>query len=93
MSYKRVDRARYLAAGNIKRNRDRLVALERAAERSARAEASGGVLVTHHGDYVKVTFAEKPAVEVRAELKAAGFWFAGGSWAGRADALPERYRS
>ena len=77
--------------GNIGRLRDRLADLERRAARLAEAEAAGGVTVKRIGEYARVTFAAKPSAEVRAELKAAGYWFAGGSWNGRADALPATY--
>jgi hypothetical protein len=78
--------------GNIGRLRERLAGLEARAKRQAAAEDAGGVIVKRSSDYAVVTFAEKPDADVRAELKAAGYWFAGGSWNGRADALPAMYK-
>lgn len=81
-------------SGNIKRNRDRLVVLKAQAARQEGAAASeAGVVVKAltggSEGYVAVTFAEKPAVEVRDALKAAGYYFRQGSWWGKADVLPE----
>ena len=76
--------------GNIKRNRDRLVVLERQQGRQERSQASGGVSVEDQGHgYVSVTFAEKPARSVLDALKGAGFRWRQGSWWGKADELPE----
>lgn len=71
-------------SGNIKRNRDRLVALTTQAERSAASAAAGGVLVEEltYG-YVRVTFEDKPERHVIDALKAAGFRWGGGSWSGK----------
>lgn len=45
-------------------------------------------MIEGSGDYVRVTFAEKPDREILKQLKAAGFRWGGGSWSGRRDALP-----
>lgn len=78
-------------SGNIKRNRDRLEVLTRQAARAEEAQAApSGVTVADQGSgYVSVTFADKPAIEVRDALKAAGFYWRQGSWWGKHDALPE----
>lgn len=76
--------------GDIKRNRDRLAQLKSQAARVERSEAAGGVNVEQaSGGYVSVTFAEKPPVETREALKAAGFYYRQGTWWGQADRLPE----
>lgn len=62
--------------------------VEKRQEWAEKAEAAGGIVVEGAGDYVRVTFAEKPARETLNELKAAGFRWGGGSWTGRRDALP-----
>jgi len=63
---------------------------KRQARAAAAAEAPGGVIVTRHPAYnaCVVTFAQKPAREVLDALKAAGYWWHGGSWQGPADRLP-----
>lgn len=73
----------------IRRAGERIVEIERRQARTAGAQASGGVLVEGTGDYVRVTFAEKPARDVLDALRAAGFRWGGGSWCGRRDVLPE----
>ena len=75
--------------GNIKRNRDRIADVQRRTERAAAAEAKGGVSIDGAGDYVSVTFSEKPDREVINAMKAAGFHWSGGSWHGKRDELPE----
>jgi hypothetical protein len=73
---------------NIRRLRKRVEQVENRQERAERAEAAGGVVI--EGDeYVRVTFAEKPPRETLNELKAAGFRWGGGSWAGKRENLPE----
>lgn len=81
-------------SGNIKRNRDRLEVLKRQAARAAEADAApDGITVADHASgYCSVTFATKPALEVRDALKAAGFYWRQGSWWGKRDALPEAVR-
>jgi hypothetical protein len=60
-------------------------------ERTAKAEESpAGVTIEQCREgYVRVTFAEKPAREILDALRGAGFWWKHGSWAGKADSLPE----
>lgn len=74
--------------GNIGRLRKRLVDVKARAARMEKAEAVG-VLIEGTGDYIRVTFPEKPAREVLNALREAGFRWGGGSWTGRRDALPE----
>lgn len=75
-------------SGDIKRNRDRLEQVKARQARADTAEASGGVTVERIGDYVRVTFAQKPSRDVLNELKAAGFRWGGGCWTGTAANLP-----
>jgi hypothetical protein len=71
----------------IRADRKRIEDVKARAERTARAESSGGVVV--EGDtWVRVTFAEKPAREILDALKAAGFRWGGGSWVGERAKLP-----
>jgi hypothetical protein len=71
----------------IQSDRERIKTIGIRAERTAKAENSGGVVV--EGDeYVRVTFAEKPERAVLTALRAAGFRWGGGSWVGRRDRLP-----
>jgi hypothetical protein len=44
--------------------------------------------------FVEVTFASRPGVDVRAELKRCGYRYSyrGHCWYGKAEKLPERYR-
>lgn len=73
--------------GNIGRLRKRLETIEAQRGRSERAEAAGGVVI--EGDeWVRITFAEKPAREVLTALKAAGFRWGAGSWMGRREGIP-----
>lgn len=75
-------------AGNIGRLRKRLVDVAARAVRQEKAEQAG-MLIEGTGDYIRVTFPEKPAREVLTALREAGFRWGGGSWTGRRDALPE----
>lgn len=73
----------------IRRVKERIAQIERRQARQEAAEnASGGVLVEGQ-EYVRITFSEKPAREVLNDLKAAGFYWRGGSWCGRRDQIPE----
>lgn len=74
--------------GNIRSDRERIKIIKARVERAQRAEDAGGVLIAKSGDYCSVTFAEKPAWEIRRALKAAGFGWSGGSWNGRTADLP-----
>jgi len=74
--------------GRIRADRERLKAITARAARTEQAEASGGVLI-EGDDWIRVTFAERPAYPIIDALKAAGFMWMKGSWIGKRDALPE----
>ena len=75
--------------GRISADKHRLAGLLQMQARQEQAEAApGGVLVEGDGDYVRVTFAEKPERATLDALKAAGFMWGGGSWCGRRGAVP-----
>lgn len=74
--------------GRITADRKRIEEIRRRSERTAEAEAAGGVVITRHGEYCSVTFAEKPERNVLDALRAAGFHWGGGSWSGHTNALP-----
>jgi hypothetical protein len=76
--------------GRITADRKRLEAIKVTQARAERAEASSSGVVLEDGGsgYCRVTFADKPAREILTALKAAGFWWSRGSWAGKRDALP-----
>jgi hypothetical protein len=76
----------------IRADRERIKAIQARAQRTAEAEAAGGVSITKHGtagEWAAITFAEKPARAIIDALKAAGFHWSGGSWHGPADKIPE----
>jgi|ERR1700733_13620638 len=75
--------------GNIRRYKQRIEEIKKRNARSELAEASGGVAIEGTGDYIRVTFSEKPERDVLNALREAGFRWGGGSWTGRRDALPE----
>ena len=81
--------------GRITADRKRLEYIKQRQERSAKAEASptGVTLEQCTGGYVRVTFAEKPDRNVLDALKAAGFFWGQGSWAGKGDQLPNEVRA
>ena len=73
----------------IATDKKRLVAVAAMADRAeAASEATGGVLI-EGGEFVRVTFAEKPSREVINRLKAAGFRWGGGGWSGYRANLPD----
>lgn len=74
-------------AGNLGRMKKRLVAVTARRERMVKAEAAG-ILIEGTGDYVRVTFPEKPTREILNALRAAGFQWGGGSWTGVRRNLP-----
>jgi hypothetical protein len=75
--------------GRITADRERIVMIKRRQVRTAAAEAAPlGILIEGTGEYVRVTFAEKPAREILTALKAAGFMWGGGSWSGLRAKLP-----
>lgn len=74
----------------IRSDRERIEEIRRRAAKSeAAVSAVGGVLVEDAGpDHVRVTFAKRPERAVLDALRAAGFWWAHGSWAGLRQRLP-----
>lgn len=78
----------------ITSDKKRLVSVKRQQERSAKADESpDGILIQEcQGGYVRVTFAEKPSREILNALKAAGFYWGQGSWAGQKDKLPQEVK-
>lgn len=71
--------------GNAKK---RIEDIKRRQDRSQAAESNGGVAIEGTGDWVSVTFAEKPDRTILNDLKAAGFHWSGGSWTGKRENLP-----
>jgi hypothetical protein len=76
--------------GRITADRKRLELVKQRQDRTQKAEAApNGVMIQQcQGEYVRVTFAEKPTREILNDLRGAGFWWGAGFWAGKADALP-----
>lgn len=77
---------------NIRRLKGRIVDVRIRQQRQANAENSETGINIIGGDYVNITFAEKPSRDVLDALKAAGFHWSRGSWSGRRDAIPECVR-
>ena len=73
---------------NIRRDKERIAELKLRQTRTETARAQGGVKLEGVGEYVRVTFAEKPAREVLEALREAGFRWGGGSWVGERAKLP-----
>ena len=80
--------------GRIKAARDRLAIVKQWQENQAAAsENESGILVKYNNrGWCFVTFAEKPEREILTAMKAAGFNWSSGSWAGSKDKLPECVR-
>lgn len=80
--------------GRIKAARDRLaIVKQRQENQSAASESENGVMVKYNDrGWCFVTFAEKPEREILTALKASGFHWSSGSWAGSKDKLPECVR-
>ena len=75
--------------GNIRRCKQRLEEIKRRAARAQAAEESDGGVIIEGGDWVRLTFSEKPEREILTALKSAGFRWGGGSWSGKRSDLPE----
>lgn len=73
---------------NIRRDQERLEEVRRRAAFRSRVEASTTGVVIEGGEWVSVTFAEKPNRDVLDALRAAGFRWGSGSWAGKRENLP-----
>jgi hypothetical protein len=80
--------------GRISADKKRLEAIKARQARSAKAEAApNGVILETFGDYVTVTFAEKPESEILHALRGAGFSWGAGYWGGKAASLPAEVRA
>lgn len=73
----------------IRADKKRIEEIGRRKALAEEATASGGVLVKVAGEYCSVTFAEKPPHETLDALRAAGFYWGGGSWSGQVAKLSE----
>lgn len=78
---------------NIRRDKQRIEEIKRRQQRSSMAEAAGGVVIEGTGEWCRVTFSEKPEREIINALKAAGFYWGGGSWTGKRESLPESVKN
>jgi hypothetical protein len=75
---------------NLRRMEKRTEEIKRNNERQKRVESSeSGIIIEGTGDYVRITFAERPSRNTINEIKAASFYWGNGSWTGRRDAIPE----
>jgi hypothetical protein len=80
--------------GRITADRKRLEVIKARKVRTERAEAApNGVLITEHGEYSVVTFAEKPEREILEALRNAGFSWGNGNWSGKRESLPAEVRA
>ena len=73
----------------IRRCEQRIKSIENQLARKQKAEANGGVAIEGTGEWIRVTFEEKPEREILDALRAAGFLWRGGSWGGLRAKLPE----
>jgi hypothetical protein len=90
MSWHRIPYAAYELTNlgaRIRTDKARIEDIRRRSARTEQADAAGGVLI-EGTEYVRVTFAEKPARSILDALKAAGFSWGGGSWCGARATLP-----
>lgn len=74
--------------GNISRLKERIKHITAQQERAARADAAAGGVLIEGGEWVRVTFSEKPDRNIINALKTAGFRWGGGSWSGPRAKLP-----
>ncbi len=72
----------------IRKDKERIETIRRKQGVAARAAEAPGGFVIEGGDYVAVTFAEKPERAILDALRAAGFTWSGGSWRGYRSKLP-----
>jgi len=74
---------------NMRRLEERIEVIQRQKDRKeAAAGSAGGVSIEGTGDYVSITFADKPDREVIDALKAASFYWGNGSWSGKRESIP-----
>ncbi len=72
----------------IRTAKERIKQIEYRNAKAEKAEQSGGIAI--EGDeYVSITFSEKPEWTVLKALKAANFWYRGGSWNGQRAKIPQ----
>lgn len=74
--------------GQISRLRARVGDLKARQGRAAQAEAAPGGVIVEGGEYVRVTFAQKPDRAIISALKSAGFEWGAGGWHGYRERLP-----
>lgn len=77
---------------SIRRDEERLVEIQTQQQRTAEAEAAGGMVIGGSEEYARITFAEKPERDVLDALRTAGFRWSQGSWVGLRAALPQAVR-
>jgi len=73
----------------IRADKQRIEEVKTRQQRAEAAQAAGGLLIEGAGVYCCVTFEDKPEREMIDALKAAGFYWHGGSWQGERAKLPE----
>ena len=71
----------------IRNDEKRIADIRARAARTERAEEAGGVVI-EGGEWVRVTFAEKPDRSILQALKEAGFYWGAGCWKGSRAKLP-----
>ena len=72
----------------IRTDRERIEQIKVQQARAEKAEQAGGVVIEGTGEWVRVTFAEKPGRDILDALHAAEFQWGAGSWVGRRVNLP-----
>ena len=73
----------------IQADKKRIAVIKYRRSQAEKAETAGGMLITRHqSGYATVTFAEKPDRNIINDLKAAGFYWSGGSWGGQTEKMP-----
>lgn len=73
----------------IRADKQRIEEVRTRQQRSRATREAGGLLIEGEGVYCRVTFEDKPEREILDALKAAGFYWHGGSWQGERTKLPE----
>lgn len=73
---------------NMRRLEKRIEEIERMNRRKLEAEQAGGMAITGTGEYVNITFAEKPADDILEALRGAGFYWGQGCWSGYRSKIP-----
>ena len=75
---------------SIRADKKRIETIRQRSLQTERAENAGGVLIekSNSGEWVNITFAEKPEREILNALKAANFFWSGSKWHGYWKDLP-----